>query len=97
MLPSTEYQTVNIKLFTQTLTLKSNIPHLILVRFGTIKIQMILSEEQLISSTGNEILKVKMWMRKSYLTFSQTVLNILSSFIPHELIVYKIHHDLPLR
>ena len=54
-------QTVTIKLFTQNLILKSIIPHLILVKFDTIKIQiMILSEEQLISSTGKELLTTKM-------------------------------------
>ena len=53
-------QTVT-KLFAQNLMFKSIIPHPILVRFGTIKIQMmILSEEQLISSNGKELLKTKM-------------------------------------
>ena len=53
-------QTVT-KLFAQNLMFKSMIPHPILVRFGTIKIQMmILSEEQLISSNGKELLKTKM-------------------------------------
>ena len=59
--PTLHYiQTVTIKLFTQNLILKSIIPHLILVWFGTIKIQMlILSEEQLISWTGKEFSKTK--------------------------------------
>ena len=44
---------VTIKLFTQNVILKSKIQ------------MMILSEEQLISSTGKKLLKIKMWMRKS--------------------------------
>ena len=60
-------QSVTIKLFTQNLILKSIVPHLIFVRFATLKIQMmILSEKQLISSTCKKLFKVKMWMRKTY-------------------------------
>ena len=52
-------QTVIIKLLRQNLMLKSIVPHLNL-KFDTIKIQMmILSEGQLISSTGKELTKTK--------------------------------------
>ena len=65
--PTIHYiQITTIKLFVQNLILKSIIPQLIIVRFGPIKIQMmIFSEEQLISSTWKELSKTKIWMRRS--------------------------------
>ena len=58
------------------------------MRFGTINIRMmILSEEQLISSTGKERFKNKN-VNENVLIFNETILNILSNFIFQELIVF---------
>ena len=65
--------------------------------FEDIKIQMmILSEEQLISSTGKELLKREMWVRKSKPLMNSSEYSYLSNFIPHILMLCaeKDHHGL---
>ena len=87
--PTLHYtQIVTIKLFTQNFILKSIIPHLILLRFRTIKIQMmILLEEQLINQFNWERAFENKNVDEKDLTFNKTALNIFSNCILHELIV----------
>ena len=57
---------------------------------------MILSEDQLSSSIGKEILKNN--VDENVLTFNKEILNFPSIFIPHEKdVMTKIYHGLTLR
>ena len=83
-----------IKLFTQDWIEKSINPHLTLVRFGTITIQMVLlSEEQLFNSRKERFANKNVY--EKVLTLNKTVLNFLSNVIPNELIEYD-NVDSPL-